>query len=82
MKYVKTFESHTSSIVNESRDSIIRSLKDNGGELNNADLLFNSDYTVDNIYDFYETLSKLVNDGIVKESPDKTKMILIEKEVA
>ena len=66
MKYVKTFESHGGYKVNESKDSILKALIDNGGELNNADLLFNSDYTVDTIYDFYESLSKLVDEGKVK----------------
>tara|TARA_R110000772_G_scaffold95789_3_gene194152 strand:- start:3608 stop:3838 length:231 start_codon:yes stop_codon:yes gene_type:complete len=76
MKYIKKFK------LNESRDSIVQALKDNGGELENGELLNKSGYDTsdtDNIMDFYTDLSSLVKNGIIEETSDKTRMRLILK---
>jgi uncharacterized membrane protein len=73
MKYIKRFK------MNESKDSIVQALKDNGNELENGELLNKAGYSMDDIYDFYTDLAQLEKDGIVTETEDKKRIRLILK---
>lgn len=65
--------------MNESKDSIVQALKDNGNELENGELLNKAGYSMDDIYDFYTDLAQLEKDGIVTETEDKKRIRLILK---
>ncbi len=81
MKNIKQFDKFFESSSNDkTKNLILKTLKDNGGELENKELfdLCKVDFSdTMNVYAFYELLAELDNEGKIKENKDKTKIILI-----
>jgi hypothetical protein len=86
IKNFKNFKIITENIwsgyTEEKANKIINILKDNGGEMENKKLaeefgvFSHIEYLSDAMLDFYTVLGELDKDGIIGESPDKTKVIL------
>ena len=76
---IERFEKFNESNKNKSlRERILDTLEENGGTMKNNDLYSKLKSEIDDIFDFYSTLSKLNTDGKIKENKQRDSIILVK----
>ncbi len=82
MKKIKSFESFNESKQDDTKALILKTLAENGGEMENKKLFdacganFNDHYE---LMDFYGLVAQLSDEGKIKEGVGKKTLILVNK---